>query len=131
MKHELSTIEADILTGCVSELDRVLALGVPQGYGYSAAKQAWRDALQGLVRCAPGRWTEADTSNPSERVKISRAYRSLEKRGLVECVAQTGTVVTHLRPTEAGKAYLPNCGGGSVPPLSESEQPPAGGGSNA
>jgi hypothetical protein len=106
MKTRLSQLEADILVGLIGDLNAIQAKGQPSGYGYSPEKRAWSDVRQGLVRCNPSQWTECDLSDPTQRVAVSRAYKRLESRGLVERFAEGGHVTTHLAPTEAGKGWI-------------------------
>jgi hypothetical protein len=101
---KLTRLEADLLVGAVTALLAAQSKPVPDGYGYAAEKRISWDAAEGLVRCTPGSWAAVDTSDPAERMRISRAYASLERRGLVERVSQTGRQITHLAPTAAGMA---------------------------
>lgn len=106
MNSRLNQLEAEILIGCVNELADQQQRSPPSSYGYSSAKQAWRDAQEGLVRCNPGQWAECDLSDASQRVAVSRTYKGLERRGLVERFAEGGSVTTHLRPTLAGQKWV-------------------------
>jgi hypothetical protein len=103
MQHLLSQLEIDILVNAVGDLKETLAAGFPSGYGNAKAKISYRDAEQGIVR-ANAAWSGLPTDDAAVRMKISRAYAGLEKRGLVHRIAMgyEGSKITHLRPTEAG-----------------------------
>ena len=103
MKTKLSNIELEILAGCVADLAEILSRGTPSGYGHGSERIRLADARDGYVICQPGRWLHCDTSDTALRMRVSRAYASLERRGLVERIDLGSGRCTHLAPTPAGK----------------------------
>jgi hypothetical protein len=103
--RNLTALESAILIGAVRDLQGQQQLAYPGGYGSVPMKRRYLDAQDGVVRCDPSSWLEYSPATAAERMAVSRAYVTLEKRGLVVRVAggYSATRVTHLRPTDAGR----------------------------
>lgn len=116
MQSRLPTLDSQILVGCVDALHRLRQQPQPSGYGHHSDKRRWADAQEGLVRCDPGSWADVNMSTPADRQAVSRAYKRLERLGLIERIADGGTATTHLEPTEAGKTLVASLLANSTPP---------------
>jgi hypothetical protein len=106
MQHALSSIERAILVGVTADLDRLQQTPLPGVFGDPELKLAIEDAADGLVRCDAARWLGITAGGAAARMRISRAYARLQRRGLVQRVACgfSGAVTSHLRLTKAGIA---------------------------
>jgi hypothetical protein len=110
MQHRLNQLEKLILAGAVSDL-KTLKAGKPiagsnRTAGYYRLSQAVADAReQSLVRLDISRWLRHTPETAAERMAISRAYGSLEKKGFVErsAVSMAAERTTHLVVTAAGR----------------------------
>ena len=106
MRHELSTVEKQVLLGAVGDIQRLKQrkqlIGTNRVTGYFAFETAVLDAKNNCVRLDAGRWLD-QVIEPSDRMMISRAYARLERRGLVERVNFSDEQrATHLEITRAG-----------------------------
>jgi hypothetical protein len=103
MRHRLTEFESLILTGAAADLAAVQArVGEPRSYEDSCARKM---AAEACVKTSPGRWLgELTVDNSALRVRISRAYDGLEKKGLVSRVSVTGVGLTHLEILPTGIA---------------------------
>ena len=106
MKHRTPQIEIDILGEAVADIAECLANGFTGGYGFAIEKMRYQDAVNGFVRTDPGRWTGLNVEDSAIRMRVSRAYEALERRGLIERVDMGSGRCTHIAPTEAGKALV-------------------------
>jgi hypothetical protein len=104
MQQALNNLDRDILTGAVADLQKFAATPCLPGGGHGELHTAIADARGGLVKCAPCRWVGPTGGDAAFRMAISRAYKRLESRGLVERIALgiCGDRVSHLRPTAEG-----------------------------
>jgi hypothetical protein len=107
MDHNLNRLELPILLGAVADLERYRTMPAPP-YTRDTRMVNDRRAIQyagdGIVRVEASRWLGMGTDLAALRMGISRAYRNLERRGLIERVAlgYSLTRCTHIAPTAAG-----------------------------
>jgi hypothetical protein len=104
MQLSLSPIERGLLVGAVTELEKLQRTPMASGYGYGELNRVLKDASAGVVRCNAAAWLGDVSDSARQRMAVSRAYMSFERRGLVQRVAcgVTGSQTTHLQLTEAG-----------------------------
>ncbi len=96
--------QTSILTGLLRDEIAFKKQSCPAGYGCGMERHAWREAQEGLIRLNAPQWLGHGLS-ASDSVMLSRDYKALEERGLVErhALGCNGRQTTHLRLTESGR----------------------------
>src|SRR5262245_60806431 len=104
MTGQLNRLERLILIGAVADLRQLKRTRSPT-WGNSALRRAIQDAREeNLVKCDPARWLDERLETAAQRMAVSRAYVSLELRGLIDRVALgcAEKRCSHVRPTSVG-----------------------------